>query len=301
MSVEQHPEPITEGLLHSSQRLVQILALAAALQQGYARRAERLRAAADARETQAERAAALELKATFEHARARWAPAHDSTWLRNAELIHVAEAWGAAVPYAEDSASASSAVRKCEERLRDLHPHAMSHYDRLRGDGQDPLTAMKEAAPFFTRDPNVRTGEPATPHPELAEGTGAHWAAKAHGPDRREWEEALQENRAQAIATDLRERLRDGGRDPHPEELRTELLLTTNLPEHIISKVVTPAGGQTGTPPSTQVQLAAEDFPLPIGEAMEVTLTQQPTATPGKRMPHRSPDRHRQQRRSPGR
>ncbi|MFI0350970.1 hypothetical protein [Actinomadura sp. 9N407] len=299
MSVEQHPEPITEGLVHSGQRMVQVVALATAVQQGYARRVERLRAASEAREAEAEQAAALELKASFEQARARWAPAHDSRWLRKANLLFVAEAWGAAVPYATDSASAASAVRKCEDRLRDLHPHGMSHYDRARGAGQDPLIAMGEAAPFFARDPNVRTGDPAAARPELPKGTGVRWAANFHGPDRSEWEEVLQEQRAQGIADGLGTERRREGRELHPDELRTVLTTTTNLPEHIIAKV---AGAADGTAEArlgsfTPMELAAEDFPLSIDDAMAVTAARAGGTPEAKRATSQTPDRNRRRNR----
>jgi hypothetical protein len=291
MSAEHYPEPIAEGFVHGGQRVVQLVAVAAAFRRGYARRVRRLRAAHEAGEVQAERAAALELKAAFEEARAQWTPAHDATWLRNADLLRVAQAWGAAIPYAEDSESASSAVRKCEERLRDLHPHAMSHYDRFRGDGQDPLSAMGQAAPYFTRDPNVRTGEPAMPRQGLAEGTGTRWAANVHGPDRAEWEEALQGHRAQAIATELRERLGGEGRDAHPDEIRTALELTTNLPEHIITEA---SNAEPGPQRPTQARLAAEDFPYSIEKTMELTSTRPPHAPPTRpASPSIDRDRHR--------
>ncbi|MBB5136192.1 hypothetical protein HNP84_005936 [Thermocatellispora tengchongensis] len=76
-------------------------------------------------------------------------------------IVEVARVWGAAVPYMDDDLSAATAVRLTEQRLRQLHPHAMEHYDRLRATGLDHTRAMLRAAPFFTRDPNVRTGHPA--------------------------------------------------------------------------------------------------------------------------------------------
>ena len=47
------------------------------------------------------------------------------------------EAWGAALPYADRNVpwhepAAAAAITHCEERLRQLHPYAMAHYDRLR-------------------------------------------------------------------------------------------------------------------------------------------------------------------------
>jgi hypothetical protein len=175
----------------------------------------------------------------------------------------------------------------------------MSHYDRARGKGHDPLIAMGEAAPFFTRDPNVRTGDPATARPELPEGTGVRWAANVHGPDRSEWEEVLQEQRAQGIAGKLSEERCGEGGELHSDELRTVLTTTTNLPEQIIAKVAGTTDGTAGAGagPSTPTELAAEDFPLPIDEAMAVTSARSVDAQAAKRASSQSPDRNRRRNR----
>ncbi|WP_152563820.1 hypothetical protein [Actinomadura welshii] len=287
---QQHPDPIAEGLQHSGQRLVQIVSAAVGVQQALAQRRHRLEAAQQATDQKAARAEARARRAAVAEARSRWDRAHDRKWLRQATLLDVAGAWGAAAPYADGNASAALAVRKCEEQLRRLHPHAMGHYDRLRDEGKDPLESMAQAAPFFTRDPNVRTGYPAATRGELHEGTGAEWAARPHGPDRGEWEEARQEQRAVQIADELRTKLRLQGREPQPDELRTVLEITTNLPEHVITKAV-PA---TPRPqPSRDVKGAAEDFPLSIDEALEMTSNRM-LETPGpRRTPPQVPDRNR--------
>ncbi|MEU8124949.1 hypothetical protein AB0C21_40080 [Spirillospora sp. NPDC049024] len=225
-------------------------------------------------------------------ARSRWVRAHDSNWLRQANLLQVAEAWGAAVPYAPGNASAALAVRKCEERLRRLHPHGMSHYDRFRSEGMDSLDAMAQAAPFFTRDPNVRPGDPGPHQRELHEGTGAEWAARVHGPERSGWEEARQEQRASQIADELRTTLRLQGREPQPEELRTVLEITTNLPDHIIAKVVPTTPGPTSARGS-DVERAAEDFPLTIDEALEMSSKQPFEASAVRRTQSQIPERNR--------
>ncbi|WP_192808600.1 hypothetical protein [Actinomadura montaniterrae] len=270
----QHPDPIAEGFSHGGERLIQILALATALKQSYAQRAARLRAAELARDAAAERTESAAQQAAFAEARSRWVRAHDRKWLQQAGLLHVAEAWGAAVPYAAESSSAAAAVRKCENRLRDLHPHAMSHYDRARGEGMEPLDAMRQAAPFFTRDPNVRTGEPATVRPMLTEGSGTEWAATIHGPHRSDWENARQEQRAHHIADQLRRQPQQPGHD----ELRTVLEATTNLPDEVIAKVTSPAPSTQGA----QARLAAEGFPFTIDQALEISA-KRPGETPSTR------------------
>ncbi|MEV5830483.1 hypothetical protein AB0L25_33445 [Spirillospora sp. NPDC052242] len=283
---QQHPDPINEGLTHSGQRIVQIVTLAVGAKEAWDRRRSRLRLAEQSAEAHARRTALAE-------AQSRWSPAHDRRWLRQASLLDVAEVWGAAVPYAPENASAASAVGKCEERLRELHPHAMSHYDRIRNENKDPLTAMREAAPFFSRDPNIHTGEPAAPRQALHEGMGDNWAATMHGPDRTEWDEARQEQRGRQIADNLKARLQAEGREPEPEELRTVLEVTTNLPEHIIARAVpvpTESARQRG---AFGCGPAAEDFPFPIDEALAMTAKQPVQTSPARRPDALTPDRNR--------
>lgn len=292
MTDQQHPDPITEGFIHSGQRLVQIITVAVAIQQGNARRKARLMAAQQARDAEAERAEREAAKAAFREARSRWSPAHDRKWLRYARLLDVAQAWGAAVPYAADNAAAASAVRKCEDRLRDLHPHAMSHYDRLRDEGKDHLVAMQAAVPFFTRDPNVRTGEPSPQRAGLEEGTGDRWAATVHGPDRHEWEQARQEQRARHIVDRLQS---DHGHDLDPGQLRTTLEATTNLPDDVIA-TATPVRAHVAVEPAAQARIAADGFPLTIHEALEMSA-RQPFEVPAARKPPQAPDRNRRRNR----
>ncbi|QKG20120.1 hypothetical protein [Actinomadura verrucosospora] len=276
----QHPDPIAEGFSHGGERMIQIVAMATALKQSHARRASRLRAAELARNAAAERTESAAQQAAFAEARSRWVRAHDRNWLQQAGLLHVAEAWGAAVPYAAESSSAAAAVRKCENRLRGLHPHAMTHYDRARTEGMEPLDAMRKAAPFFTRDPNVRTGEPAIPRPALVEGTGAEWAATIHGPHRSDWENARRQQRAQHIADQHRER------QLGPDELRTVLHTTTNLPGEVIAKVTPPAC-------STQARLAAEGFPFTIDQALAISAEKPFELPAARRSATQTPDRNR--------
>jgi hypothetical protein len=137
-------------------------ALATMTANGVRQFAKHRREVREARDERARQAAEKESKAAFDEARSLWAPAHDRDWLARADLLQTARAWSAAVPYAEDDTAARSAMRKCEQRLRDLHPHGMDHYDRLRDSGHAPEDAMREAAPFFARDPNVRPGHAST-------------------------------------------------------------------------------------------------------------------------------------------
>ncbi|MBO2447123.1 hypothetical protein J4573_08495 [Actinomadura barringtoniae] len=289
---DQHPDPITEGLAQGGQRIVQIAALGTALKQWESGRRQRQKAVQLARDEATRRKAETEQRAESERARAVWAPAHDRQWLRQADLPHVAAAWCAAVPYAaEGRADAGSAVRKCEDRLRDLHPHAMSHYDRLRIEGIEPLDAMQRAAPFFQRDPNVRDGAPVRTR-ELSPGTGTTWAANQHGPSREERESARAEQRAHRILDEFVTRLSHQGRTHiPPSELRTLLDVTTNLPSHVIDKVVQARAATQADipgPTRTAAEVSADNFPHSIAETMaETTSTGAP---PPKRLPIPSAD-----------
>ncbi|MFG2006202.1 hypothetical protein ACGFNU_44340 [Spirillospora sp. NPDC048911] len=292
---EQHPDPIAEGLAQGGQRIIQILALGIASKQMYSGFVQKREAAEAARDRAAAAQADADQRAAFDQARAIWAPAHDRQWLQNADILKVAQAWGAAAPFAaEGHPGAASAVDKCEQRLRDLHPHAMSHYDRLRASGQDPLAAMRQATPFFNRDPNVREGHPVSTA-ALKEGTGARWAANPHGPSRQEWEAARQERRAHQIIDEFQARMRDrSGPELLPLQMRTLLETVTNLPEPIIAKVV-----QTRTAPDsnrsdqtrTPSEVSADDFPQLITEAIygiRSTLAQ--TGRPTPHLPGARPD-----------
>ncbi|MCG5218118.1 hypothetical protein [Streptosporangium sp. KLBMP 9127] len=158
---EHHADPLGEATGEGLGRAVRLTSIGATFIQIFAQiRAERERLRTEQAEGSAHANRDQQRAAQQAH-RLRWAPAHDSKWLRTADMAQVARAWGGAVPYVDSDVSAAHAVRKCEERLRELHPHAMEHYDRLRSDGLGAVEAMQKAAPFFTRDPNVRTGDPA--------------------------------------------------------------------------------------------------------------------------------------------
>jgi hypothetical protein len=338
---DNHPDLITEGFAQSGQRLVQVISLAAISRQAHARRRQRLSDARAAKDAAAEIRITNEIRAASEQARSQWAPAHDHQWLRQADLLQVARAWAAALPYAENSPAAAAAVRKCEQRLRELHPHAMAHYDRFRTSGMSPEDALRDAVPFFTRDPKVRTGHSSPDRQPLGAGTDTEWAATEHGPTRTEWEEHRQEQRGHQIVHDRIQR------DPEirPDELRTALVNDTNLPEHLIAKITSPgddplAQGQelrgasaerkratvghatdnlatltkderttglteanraTGAADAanarsdqrTPAQVAADDFPLSIREAMQLTAQRPHEQTSPRKPRNPSPDRNR--------
>lgn len=262
------------------------------MNQAVAQRKHRMEAAKKAADAQAQRAEARAQRAALGEARSRWVRAHDRKWLRQANLPDVARAWGAAAPYADDNASAAFAVRNCEERLRDLHPHAMSHYDRLRRYRKNRLDAMTLAAPFFTRDPNVRTGELATQRRELHEGTGS-------GGRRRFTVRIVPSGKRLGRSG---ERPRSSMSSEPSCASRATRPATTSCAQYSRSSPTCP---RTSSPkPSrptpeerptrrSDSSLAAEDFPLTINEALEMSSKQPLEAPAARRDPSQVPDRNR--------
>jgi hypothetical protein len=168
-----HPDLFGEALSQSGQRLAQLGSLLTSWVMVEARRIERRDAARAARSEQQLRELREQERAARELARAGWAPSQDRRWLAQAGLIEVARAWSAAAAYAGADPDAATALAKCEDRLRHLHPHAMSWYDRLRAQSAGTFDAMRDALPLFARAPHARPGGPAAQRPVLASAPGA--------------------------------------------------------------------------------------------------------------------------------
>ena len=250
MEAETHPDPFREAMTHGLQRAMQVASFAGTAAQVYVyHQKTQARAAAD-KDERARRALQAQIRAERDAARAAWSAALDPQWLRNADLHDTAQAWGAAMPYADPNVpwyepTAATAMRKSEERLRDLHPFAMARYDRLRADGLEPAEAMRETAPLFALSPRARAW-PFAPVPVLDAGIGANDGQGADRPARGNepadltGAEAL-ESRGRSIVTALQDRARAGGREPlGQDELRTVLDIVTNLPVDIIDRVTRP-------------------------------------------------------------
>ena len=181
-----------------------------------------------------------------------------------------------AVPWYEPAAA--TAMRKCEERLRDLHPHAMARYDRLRADGMGPAEAMREAAPLFTRPPRVHDAHlhPAagarTPRPPA--GGAEHRPGPAPDPTPAPTAQA-QERRGRQIIDALQEQARAQGRDPLGEaEQRTVLETVTNLPPAVIDRIVPARPGHRAWPAPSRTAPPPPNAPAPR------TWTPPPTSPP---------------------
>ena len=314
MNAETHPDPFQDALGHGLQRAVQVTSCAVTAAQVYIHQQRSQAMAAAERDERARRALAAQIRAERDVARVGWAPALDPDWLAQADLYQAAYTWGQAMPYADRSVpwyqpAAATAMRKCEERLRDLHPYAMSRYDRLRGDGLSPADAMREAALLFARPPRAHDA-PHTPRPVLAAGTGENPAWAAAGPAPVPGEPGnpdlaeTQERRGRQIVAALQERAREQHRDPLGEsERRTVLETITNLPADVIDRIVrtdtparitraddaVPTAGPAAAGGSTaRADQAArpweQDFPVPIQAvvATAADATPQRPATPAR-------------------
>ena len=311
MDPAHYTDPLEDALSDASQRVAQVASLTAAMAQVVMQR----RALADARRSlgddgTATRAVDDQERILRQQARLTWASAHERQWLAQADLADVAKAWGGAAAWTDSDPSATSALRKCEDRLRQLHPHAMARYDRLRGDGLDPLSAMREAAPLFALAPVARPGDPGPSRHALAVGTGHDaWLladpepGRATVPEPAEEAPDAAERRGRQIAERLQARARATGRPEFgPHEMAIILETVTNLPDNVIGKLTRQddagAAGLSRQATRSAAQLAAENFPYTAAAAVHAAATSRnraATRAPSQlrapretRQPHRS-------------
>src|SRR6185437_2794777 len=312
MDAENHPDPFSEGMMHGLFRAMQVASCAATAAQVFIHH-QRVQARISAeRNDRVRRALQAQLRAERLAVRAGWAPALDPEWRQENDLLCVAQVWGLAVPYAEPNEpwhdpTAAIAVRRCEDRLRDLHPYAMAFYDRLRSEGHGQMEAMAAAAPLFARYPRPYDAS-SQPRSALSAGAGAvvplladeltpDTAGDADG-------RSVLARRGREIVDGLQARAAGKGRDPlGTGQLRVVLESITNLPDEVIDQVIGatdarlgPSGEkrQPGRSPKDG-QPWQRDFPTPIGEVVAFaprttpatdrgTASRKPT---GKRTPRR--------------
>ena len=235
-SPDIYPDALGDALSYSSQRLAQLGSLVTAAATMEVRRRAQASAANAARSQH-------ELRALQAQQRAGWAPAHDPRWLAQAELLQAARVWSAATTYADADPAAASAARKCEERLRVLHPYAMARYDRLRSEGAGAFEAMRQAVPLFGRAPYARPGDRAAERRVLeaparldaaAQDGGAPGGVGQPGPDA--GPDRQLEQRGYQIVQELQARVvAERGYALSPDELATTLGATTTLPGDVIA------------------------------------------------------------------
>jgi hypothetical protein len=276
---EVYPDVLGDALSYSSQRLAQLGSLVTAGATVQAHRIAQANVAEAARSERALSALRDQERAAWQLARAGWAPAHDSKWLAQADVLEAARTWSAAAGYADADPTAASAVRKCEERLRVLHPYAMARYDRLRSEGTDAFDAMRQAVPLFARAPHARPGDPAAEWRILAaparldvtstgvdaDGSGLRQAGPGSGLDQRV------EHRGHQIVQQLQTRaLADRGYALSPDELAATLRATTALPSDVIARLARTDSGNRLTTFAEQARpddldSASADLWLPGG------------------------------------
>jgi hypothetical protein len=279
---QTYPDPFQEASQHGLQRALQIGASAATAAQVYTYHQKTQAREVSERDAQARRALNAQTRAERDAGRAVWSSALDPQWVRHADLVDTARAWGAAMPYADRNVpwyepSAATAMRKCEERFRDLHPYAMARYDRLRSEGLGPADAMREAAPLFARHPRAHDAHFA-PRPALGpgDGTGVAWTldrpdANASQP---EADAAALERRGREILDAFQARSREQGRDPlGVDEQRTVLETITDLPPEVIDRIVRPSTVSAAATPSRtgaakKTRPWQNDFPVPIHDVV---------------------------------
>jgi hypothetical protein len=252
-----YPDVLGDALSFSSQRLAQLGSLVTA---GVTVVARRRAEAAAARAVRDERALAVlreQERAAWRAARAGWAPAHDARWLAQADLLQAVRVWSAAAAYADADPVAAAAVRKCEERLRVLHPYAMGWYDRLRGEGAGALEAMRQAVPLFGRAPHARPGDPGVERRGL-EGPGGFRDASSGG----EGDDSG----------------REAGAGPGVErevEMHSEQFATVGRGGLAGGVADSNAAGDR-----TPVELATESFPCSCADAVRAAATVSASASP---------------------
>lgn len=242
---DAYPDVLGDALSHSSQRLAQLGSLLTAAATMEVRRRAQAQAADAARSERELGILRDQQRAAWQLARAGWAPAHDSRWLAQADLLQTARTWSAAAAYADAEPAAGAAMRKSEERLRVLHPYAMAWYDRLRSEGVGAVEAMRQAVPLFGRAPHPRPGDPAAERRGLTAPAGLDAEPRdddAHRdgrePDADPGPGRKVEQRGYQIVHELQARaVAERGYALSSDELTTTLGAMTTLPGDVIARL----------------------------------------------------------------
>lgn len=276
MNDTTYTDPFEEAAHAAARQVIEYASIATALTRAHAQRRAISQREREARDRQAQAALKAQEEAERAATRARWAPANDRDWIGDANLVDTATAWCVAVPYANENtgsfdSSALSAVRNCEDRLHELHPHAMARYDRLRSDGLEPIDAMRQAAPLFIRRPDVHE-QPGTSRPALDPGGPGHfWVATQNGPFRDEYEAYQQAlnvlRRGSQILHGMQSDAARTGMPPLGEDdQRVALENATSLPPEAIPRVM-----------AASRRPWQQDFPFPVSDVLAVAASQSPS------------------------
>jgi hypothetical protein len=255
MREEHFPDPFEEAAQITARDAAKIATIIVGVSRAVSIAAARAKREREARDERARAALEAQEKAERAALRASWAPANDPDWLAAADLTNAAVAWCAAVPYADADETALSAVTSTENRLRELHAHAMAHYDRLRVGDTGRLEAMRLAAPYFLRRPDVREHDGAFDL-ALDPGIGQLWADTAHGPSRDEFEVYQRGIQILRRGTQILHRLQAA---PSEDDQRAVLANATNIPPAAIPPALAAARKPW-----------QQDFPFPITDVLAV-------------------------------
>lgn len=144
-------EPAEDPVGQASTKVVQYVSLVTMAAEAIAQRRQQQAAAAAGADARA--AGALRAQQTSARAAARlqWQPVLDPRRARDLGLGDTGLAWAAAQAWRPTDPEAELAAARAQDRLRELRPDVMSRFDRLTGDGVEPVEAMRRVAPFFDR------------------------------------------------------------------------------------------------------------------------------------------------------
>ncbi len=155
---------------HASSKIVQYVSLATLVAETLAQVRQQRAATLAATDTRVAAALRAQHASARTAARLQWQPILDPQRTPGGPPVSLADAgvaWAAAQPWRESDPEAQLACDRALERMRELRPDVMRRYDRLTGDGLDPIEAMRRVAPFFDRPP-AREGHQAV-RPALTE------------------------------------------------------------------------------------------------------------------------------------
>lgn len=153
--MDEHAE---DPVGQAGQKAMQYASLATMAAEAIAQVRQQRAAAAAATDARTAAAVRAQRTAALTAAQARWEPVLNSRLRGRTSVADAGLAWAAAQGWREVDPQAALASDRAEQRLRELRPDVMERFDRLTGDGLDPVEAMRRVAPFFDR-PAARPGE----------------------------------------------------------------------------------------------------------------------------------------------
>lgn len=141
-----------------AQKIVQQLTVAMMVSEAAAQLAARAAANRAARDERERAALHAQHRARYAQDRLRWEKILDPKQRADALVPDTAWAWTSARAWPGDQL-AEKVAALAEDRLRELRPDVMEHYDTLRAEGVEPVPAMRNVAHMFEH-PRVHTGSP---------------------------------------------------------------------------------------------------------------------------------------------